>query len=298
MEFPNLDDTYHNIFSYSPAKRFDLGRYPPNEKPTPSQIFDRAGLVTLRCDIHEHMRGLILVLDTPYFTITDPDGHYRLTKLPAGISRQGMDQQQDDAGASGRSEERRGPAGRSAVSPSAEPRPAGIRRFRTKLLVAMMLVVSVLTSLGIYVAQRRAAADAQTDLQRDFELELASLHRLQDLRNAAVDDRSTALARNARIHAALEDNALDLLYPSAQEELRDLMERPDSGNEEAADALHARFYRFLDSHGAVIVPPTADAGELLPNEQAQLAQNACPQTMQTGYLARHDETGRRRRSTK
>ena len=175
------------------------------------------------------------------------------------------------------------------MSPSAEPRPAGIRRFRTKLLVAMMLVVSALTSLSIYVAQRRAAADAQSDLQRDFELELASLHRLQDLRNAAVDDRSTALARNARIHAALEDNALDLLYPSAQEELRDLMERPDSGNEEAADALQARFYRFLDSHGAVIVPPTRDAGDLLPNEQAQLAQNGVPETMQTGYLARHDE---------
>ena len=84
VEFPNLDDTYHNIFSYSPAKRFDLGRYPPNETPPPSVLFDKAGLVTLRCDIHEHMRGLILVLDTPYFAITDSDGRYRLTNLPAG----------------------------------------------------------------------------------------------------------------------------------------------------------------------------------------------------------------------
>jgi len=84
VEFPNLDDVYHNIFSYSPAKRFDLGRYPPNERPTPFQIFDRPGLVTIRCDIHEHMRALILVLDTPYFTISDPQGRYRLTKLPAG----------------------------------------------------------------------------------------------------------------------------------------------------------------------------------------------------------------------
>jgi plastocyanin len=84
VEFPNLDDTYHNIFSYSPTKRFDLGRYPPHEKPPPSVLFDKAGLITLRCDIHEHMRGLILVLATPYFTITDSDGRYRLTKLPAG----------------------------------------------------------------------------------------------------------------------------------------------------------------------------------------------------------------------
>src|SRR5213592_3781227 len=63
VEFPNLDDTYHNIFSYSPTKRFDLGRYRPEERPVPSVVFDKAGLVTLRCDIHEHMRGLILVLD-------------------------------------------------------------------------------------------------------------------------------------------------------------------------------------------------------------------------------------------
>ena len=67
VEFPNLDDTYHNIFSYSPAKRFDLGRYRAEERPIPTQIFDKPGLVTLRCDIHEHMRGLILVLNTPYF---------------------------------------------------------------------------------------------------------------------------------------------------------------------------------------------------------------------------------------
>src|SRR5205085_6063822 len=84
VEFPNLDDTYHNIFSYSPAKRFDLGRYRPDERPIPSVVFDKAGLVTLRCDIHEHMRGLILVLDTPYFTTTDLDGRFRLSGLPTG----------------------------------------------------------------------------------------------------------------------------------------------------------------------------------------------------------------------
>src|SRR6187397_624617 len=84
VQFPNLDDQYHNIFSYSPAKRFDLGRYRPEERPIPSVVFDKTGLVTLRCDIHDHMRGLILVLATPYFTVTDPDGHFRLTGLPAG----------------------------------------------------------------------------------------------------------------------------------------------------------------------------------------------------------------------
>jgi hypothetical protein len=84
VDFPNFDDTFHSIFSYSPAKRFDLGRYRSDERPVPSQRFDVPGLVVLRCDIHEHMRGLILVVDTPYFVITDPDGRYRLAGLPAG----------------------------------------------------------------------------------------------------------------------------------------------------------------------------------------------------------------------
>ena len=82
--FPNLDDQYHNIFSYSPVKRFDLGRYRPEERPIPSVTFDQPGLVTLRCDIHEHMRGLILVLNTPYFVMSDTTGRFRLDKLPAG----------------------------------------------------------------------------------------------------------------------------------------------------------------------------------------------------------------------
>ena len=84
VEFPNLDDTYHNIFSYSPTKRFDLGRYRPEERPIPSEVFDVPGLVTLRCDIHEHMRGLILVLNTPYFVVSDTQGRFRLSGLPSG----------------------------------------------------------------------------------------------------------------------------------------------------------------------------------------------------------------------
>ena len=84
VAFPNLDDTYHNIFSFSPAKRFDLGRYRPDETPIPSVVFDVPGLVTVRCDIHEYMRALILVLDTPYFATSDADGRFRLSGLPPG----------------------------------------------------------------------------------------------------------------------------------------------------------------------------------------------------------------------
>lgn len=84
VEFPNLDEIYHNIFSFSPAKRFDLGRYRPEDRPIPAQVFDRPGVVTLRCDIHVHMRAIVLVLATPHFTVTDEAGNFRLTGLPPG----------------------------------------------------------------------------------------------------------------------------------------------------------------------------------------------------------------------
>lgn len=81
--FPNHDDDYHNVFSYSKPKRFDLGRYRKEEQP-PGQVFDKPGVVKLFCEIHEHMRATILVLETPYFTKVNADGSYKLENVPAG----------------------------------------------------------------------------------------------------------------------------------------------------------------------------------------------------------------------
>jgi plastocyanin len=83
VDFPNLDDTYHNVFSYSKTKRFDLGRYRKGETPV-SILFDKPGVVTLHCEVHPSMRGTILVLDTPYFQKSDAQGNFRLRDLPAG----------------------------------------------------------------------------------------------------------------------------------------------------------------------------------------------------------------------
>ena len=83
VRFPNLDDEYHSVFSYSKTKSFDLGRYRKDEAPA-SITFDKPGVVKLYCEIHDHMRGTILVLDTPYFTKTDASGRYRLEGLPSG----------------------------------------------------------------------------------------------------------------------------------------------------------------------------------------------------------------------
>ncbi len=84
--FPNQDDEFHNVFSYSRAKRFDLGRFRKDEA-SPVITLDKPGLVKIYCEIHKHMRGLLLVLDTPWFTATDAQGHFELNNIPAGEYR-------------------------------------------------------------------------------------------------------------------------------------------------------------------------------------------------------------------
>ena len=95
--------------------------------------------------------------------------------------------------------------------------------FRIKLLLAMMLLVSTVTLLGVYFAQRQLAVTTEQSLRRQFQSEIAALHSAQEIRHAALAELCHDLAQKPRIHAALEDNALDLLYPSAKDELGDMM---------------------------------------------------------------------------
>ena len=168
---------------------------------------------------------------------------------------------------------------------SSGPTSGTVTSFRTKLLLAMMLVVSGLTLLGVYLAQRNVAITTQRNLRQSFEAELSWLHRLQQLRNAALQERCRGLAAKPRIHAALEDNALDLLYPSAKDELADLMQTEQQPAEEAAGSLHARFYRFLNVDGIVLPPPNPkEVGELAPDDEKRLALKELPDRQQTAYL--------------
>ncbi len=173
------------------------------------------------------------------------------------------------------------------IAPS-QPKPAGVARFRTKLLIAMMVVVTAATALSLFFAQRNVAANAQRDLRGSFQDALASLHAVQDVRHAVLAERCRILARKPRLHAALEDNALDLLYPSSRDELSDVMDHGDAGpTGHESYALHARFYRFLDARGAVITPPDPEAeGRLTPADEAALTLPRVPVQPQIGYLAR------------
>src|SRR6059058_1063340 len=174
------------------------------------------------------------------------------------------------------------------MNSAAQSRNEGVTSFRTRLFTAMMIIVATLTALGLYLAQRKVTVDAERNLQDNFQAELSSLHKLEELRHAALADRCNALAAKSRIHAAIEDNALDLLYPSAKDELRDLMEGEEPPPRQATRSLHARFYRFLDSAGAVLSPPNPkDVGVLSMQAAAQLILTKLPETQQIGYLSEH-----------
>ena len=82
VDFPNNDHTYHNVFSLSKTKTFDLGRYAAGHYK--SVKFDRPGIVRVFCDIHSHMSAFILVFAHRYFALSDSDGSYRLENVPPG----------------------------------------------------------------------------------------------------------------------------------------------------------------------------------------------------------------------
>ena len=82
VEFPNSDVTFHNVFSLSGTKTFDLGRYRPGR--TGTIKFDLAGIVAVFCDIHAHMSAFILVFNHPFFAVTDDEGRFTIDRAPVG----------------------------------------------------------------------------------------------------------------------------------------------------------------------------------------------------------------------
>ena len=81
VSFPNKDNVRHHVYSFSPAKRFELPLYVG----TPAQpvVFDKPGVVVLGCNIHDWMLAYIYVSESPYYAKTGADGTARLANLPA-----------------------------------------------------------------------------------------------------------------------------------------------------------------------------------------------------------------------
>ncbi len=76
VQFPNNDKVDHNVFSLSRTKKFNLGSYGPGQ--TQKVVFDKPGIVELRCDVHAEMLAYIMVMKNPYFAVTDAKGHFTI----------------------------------------------------------------------------------------------------------------------------------------------------------------------------------------------------------------------------
>lgn len=85
INFPNKDNIRHHVYSFSPAKTFDIKLY--SGTPANPVLFDQPGTVILGCNIHDNMVAYVLVVDTPYFALTDAMGVARLTDMPPGTYR-------------------------------------------------------------------------------------------------------------------------------------------------------------------------------------------------------------------
>jgi plastocyanin len=82
VEFPNDDPIYHNVFSLSRTKTFDLGRFPQGK--SRGVRFDKPGVVKVFCQIHSHMSATVMVFDHPWFAIPDEQGNFDLSGVPPG----------------------------------------------------------------------------------------------------------------------------------------------------------------------------------------------------------------------
>jgi plastocyanin len=82
VSFPNGDALFHNVFSYSGPKRFDLGRYPQGD--SKNVVFDEPGLVEVFCEVHDHMAGVILVTENPFHAVVSDDGSFSISGVPPG----------------------------------------------------------------------------------------------------------------------------------------------------------------------------------------------------------------------
>jgi plastocyanin len=90
VDFYNSDPFYHNVFSLSPLKKFDLGRYPKGQSKSihfgllGSVRFDQPGVVPVFCEIHSHMSAYIVILTSPWFAVPKTNGRYVLDGIPPG----------------------------------------------------------------------------------------------------------------------------------------------------------------------------------------------------------------------
>lgn len=166
--------------------------------------------------------------------------------------------------------------------------------FRGRLFVVIVGLVAVVTLAGAVLVHRHLAQVSAEETDRVIRQKVAAALHTRETRQAVLADICTELAAQPRILAALEDDALDLLYPSAINELRQIMEdRRSSGDKELDRPVQAIFYRFLDRQGRLIAP--ADPvlhGQIPASGEAIIRLPEIPEDQQAGYFISSGPDGR------
>lgn len=159
-------------------------------------------------------------------------------------------------------------------------------RFQWRLLGVLAMVVFVTVGAVLWVARHNIAVEEEHRRETEFQVSLALLRHARQYRHEALVERCRILATKSRIQASLEDGAEDLLYPSARDELRDLLGTPSENDTPAGLGRRtARFYRFLDATGRLVgTHSDAAAGELSPAEEKKLSLPSIPDAPQFGYI--------------
>ncbi len=165
--------------------------------------------------------------------------------------------------------------------------------YRIRLFIATTIVIGGLTGLGAGFAHRYLPSEAERELQASIDRQIETAAIARQTRQSVLTEICHNLSRQPRIHAALEDNALDLLYPSAHNELRQITREWSALNQEGElPHLRARFYRFLDLEGAIITPENADWPGQISNQLASsLPLAEIPPVAVFGYFFEEKEAG-------
>jgi signal transduction histidine kinase len=175
-----------------------------------------------------------------------------------------------------------------------EPADDGIKLFRRRLQLAIMMVVAALTTTALMIVQHKLSTDAETAMQREFQRTFDAMSNVHSLRYAMLLERCRELGRKVVLHLETNHPPESQPYQVMQEVLADIVEAPEGiESHHEGDGFHAEFCRLLDPAGAVIEPgPAMWAGPLLPDESAQLKLPAgLIAGPQLGYLHREQVDG-------
>ena len=213
VSFPNGDPLFHNVFSYSRAKRFDLGRYPKGESKT--VVFDKPGYVKVLCEVHKWMRAGILVVENPYHAVVQESGRFQFDEVPAGtVSRRGGNVRSARAGRRADSRGWHGdrdpravnapPTTRRATLGDMLRRPLRDVSFRVRLLAALVGSVGLLGLSGLLVVGYQTQRQVSWVVQHRAEQTRRALAEVERLRRAELERLVLRVSSSIRIVAALD----------------------------------------------------------------------------------------------